>query len=269
MPGIMDGELTSAAMCWRIERLDGAGLGLTSHDAAVTSDGVEYVPTPGIVPAAVTRQLGLEPHAGEVAGALRADALSDRDLALGRWDGAQVRLTVVDWQNQEMAPLHLIGGELGSVAIDGDGFTADLKGAAGKLARPVCPATSAECRAAFGDKQCQVDLAGRTLAANVLASIDGLLTIDQPVDDRFVLGRLRFMSGANCGLSTVILAADGTGVTIRDLPRAPVEEGCRVELREGCDKRFETCVTRFANGINFRGEPHLPGNDLLTRYPGI
>jgi uncharacterized phage protein (TIGR02218 family) len=37
---------------------------------------------------------------------------------------------------------------------------------------------------------------------------------------------------------------------------------------EGCDKRLETCRDRFANTLNFRGEPHLPGNDLLTRYPG-
>jgi uncharacterized phage protein (TIGR02218 family) len=47
-----------------------------------------------------------------------------------------------------------------------------------------------------------------------------------------------------------------------------VEVGARIELREGCDKRFETCRDRFANATNFRGEPHLPGNDLLTRYPG-
>ncbi len=42
----------------------------------------------------------------------------------------------------------------------------------------------------------------------------------------------------------------------------------RIALTEGCDKRFATCRTRFANSENFRGEPHLPGNDLLTRYPG-
>jgi uncharacterized phage protein (TIGR02218 family) len=92
--------------------------------------------------------------------------------------------------------------------------------------------------------------------------------LDIGVDDRFVLGRLRYMNGSNCGLSTVILSAGGNIVQVRDLPRAPVESGCRVELREGCDKRFETCVSRFANAANFRGEPHLPGNDLLTRYPG-
>jgi uncharacterized phage protein (TIGR02218 family) len=47
-----------------------------------------------------------------------------------------------------------------------------------------------------------------------------------------------------------------------------VAVGALVELIEGCDKIFATCRDRFANGENFRGEPHLPGADLLTRYPG-
>jgi uncharacterized phage protein (TIGR02218 family) len=265
---IADGELTSLALCWRLERRDGAGIGLTSHDEPLTSDAARYEPTPGITPAAVTRSLGLEPHSAEAAGALSNAALEESDLSLGRWDGAQVRLSIADWQMPDAAPIPLMGGEIGSVSIDGDSFTADLRGAASALEGPVCPVTSAECRAQFGDKQCRVDLAGRTTVAHVASSSGGALTIDATVDDRFVLGRLRYMSGANCGLTTVVLSASGNTVQVRELPRAPVESGCRIELREGCDKRFETCVSRFANAANFRGEPHLPGNDLLTRYPG-
>jgi len=266
--GISDGELTSVALCWRLERRDGAGLALTSHDEPLSVEGVEYEPVPGTVPAAVVRSVGLEPHSGEISGTLSSDALEESDLALGRWDGTRVRLTAVDWQAATGTPVELIGGELGSVSISGERYTAELNGAAARLQNPVCPATSAECRAQFGDKQCRVDLAGRSEFAHVITSSGGELTFDAVFDDRFVLGRLRYMSGANCGLATVILAVNGAVITVRDLPRAPVEVGCRVELREGCDKRFETCVGRFANGVNFRGEPHLPGNDLLTRYPG-
>ena len=265
---IFEGELTNIAMCWRLERKDGAGIALTSHDEALLSDGVNYEPTPGMLPASVTRSLGLEPGAGEASGALNAEALDADDLSLGRWDGAGIGLTAVDWRRPDLEPVQLIGGEIGSVAIDGDGFTADLKGAAAKLQNPVCPATSAECRAQFGDKQCRVDLAGRTVLAEVTSSSDGELTLDASFDDRFVLGRLRYLSGTNCGISTVILSVNGPAIQVRDLPRVAIEAGCRVELREGCDKRFETCVARFANAVNFRGEPHLPGNDLLTRYPG-
>ena len=265
---ITDGELTSVAFCWRLERTDGAGIALTSHDQSLVSDGVTYEAAPGMMPASITRQLGLEPASSEIDGALSSEALVESDLELGRWDGAAVQLRAVDWSDSAADPIMLLAGEVGSVTIDGDSFTADLSGAAAKLAAPVCPATSAECRAHFGDKQCRVDLAGRTIAATVVASSGGQLSLDQSVDERFVLGRIRYMSGANCGLSSVILSASGSVVQVRDLPRAPVEVGCRVELREGCDKRFATCVTRFNNAVNFRGEPHLPGNDLLTRYPG-
>lgn len=266
--GVLDGELTSAGLCWRLERMDGAGLALTSHDIPLESEGVRFEPAPGIVPASVTRSLGLDAHSGEVAGALSTDALDEADLAVGRWNGAEVRLTVVDWQEPELDPIQLIAGELGSVSIDGGSFSADLVGAAAKLEQSVCPATSAECRAQFGDKQCRVDLSGRAMRATVVASSEGALTLDSAVDGRFVLGRLRYISGANCGLTSVILTAEGSTVQVRDLPHATVEIGCVVELREGCDKRLETCVSRFANAMNFRGEPHLPGNDLLTRYPG-
>jgi uncharacterized phage protein (TIGR02218 family) len=265
---IADGELTSLALCWRLERLDGAGIALTSHDEAVTSDGIRYEAAPGMTPAAVTRSIGLEPHSGEAAGALSNDALDETDLALGRWDGAQVRLCVADWQAPDNEAVQLIAGEVGTVDIDGESFSAELLGAAAALQAPVCPSTSAECRAELGDKRCRVDLAGRTTVAHVVASDGGTLTLDASVDDRFVLGRLRYMSGGNCGLTATILSASGNSVELRELPRAAVEAACRVELREGCDKRFATCVSRFANAANFRGEPHLPGNDLLTRYPG-
>jgi uncharacterized phage protein (TIGR02218 family) len=266
--GIAEGELTSMALCWRLERTDGAGIALTSHDEPLVRDGIRFDPAPGMLPAAITRSLGLEPDAGEVAGALRSEALEEQDLALGRWDDAAIQLAAVDWSEANGESITLLGGEIGTVSISGDGFTADLHGAAAKLENAVCPATSAECRAHFGDKQCRVDLAGRTFAAVVVQANNSALVLDREFDGRFVFGRFRFMSGANCGIDGTILSAAGSTVRLREFPRAPVEIGCRVELREGCDKRFETCVSRFANAINFRGEPHLPGNDLLTRYPG-
>jgi uncharacterized phage protein (TIGR02218 family) len=81
-------------------------------------------------------------------------------------------------------------------------------------------------------------------------------------------GRLRWVSGANCGLESPVLRSEGGVLTRREEPHFMPSIGDLVELHEGCDKAFATCRTRFANVLNFRGEPHLPGMDLLTRYPG-
>lgn len=269
MGAIFEGPLTAVAFCWRLQRPDGAGLGLTSSDRDLNFGSTTYRSAPGVTPAAINRSLGLEPDAGEVAGALSADALSEADLALGRWTGSSVSLVAFDWSDTAAEPVELLGGELGEIAIDGEGFAADLHGAASRLARPVCPRTSPECRADFGDKKCRVDLAGRTLRARIVSANANVLQLDSPAETRFLFGRLRYLVGANCGLTSVIVAANGNAVSLRDRPRSEVAQGTIVELREGCDKRLETCVARFQNAANFRGEPHLPGTDLLTRYPGV
>ena len=79
---------------------------------------------------------------------------------------------------------------------------------------------------------------------------------------------MRWFGGANGGLESAIAAADGVAVTLRAVPTFAVEAGALVETVEGCDKSLATCAARFGNAANFRGEPHLPGIDLLTRYPG-
>jgi uncharacterized phage protein (TIGR02218 family) len=86
--------------------------------------------------------------------------------------------------------------------------------------------------------------------------------------DAYGYGRMRWIGGANSGLDTAIVHSAGTELTLREPPPFSVAPGDLVEIREGCDKRLATCRNRFANVVNFRGEPHLPGNDLLTRYPG-
>jgi uncharacterized phage protein (TIGR02218 family) len=90
----------------------------------------------------------------------------------------------------------------------------------------------------------------------------------EPADNAYGYGRLRWIGGANSGLTSAILASDGDEISLREPPPFTIGVDDLVELIEGCDKGFETCRARFANGDNFRGEPHLPGNDLLTRYPG-
>ncbi|HST35846.1 MAG TPA: phage BR0599 family protein, partial [Allosphingosinicella sp.] len=82
-------------------------------------------------------------------------------------------------------------------------------------------------------------------------------------------GRLRWLGGANSGLESAVLRSDGAMLTLREAPPFPAAAGDLVELHEGCDKSLATCAGRFGNAANFRGEPHLPGIDLLTRYPGV
>jgi len=47
----------------------------------------------------------------------------------------------------------------------------------------------------------------------------------------------------------------------------PMVPGTKVKLYRGCQKTIEVCNSVFGNAINFRGEPHVPGQDVLMNYP--
>jgi uncharacterized phage protein (TIGR02218 family) len=268
MATITDGPVTSLAFCWQLERRDGAGVSLTSHDARIERGGVIYTPAPGMTPAAIVRRRGLEPQSSEVDGALSDAALTDEDMELGRWDGARVILEAIDWVDTDHEGIRLLDGEIGSVGVSDRGFTAELVGAAAKLDAPACPETSSECRAVFGDRHCRVDQSGRRTTAVVVAHNGTRLAVEPAPLQEVACGQLAVVSGPMTGFRSPILAVDNGGIILRDPPRGKVATGSRVWLVEGCDKRFATCRDRFDNAVNFRGEPHLPGNDLLTRYPG-
>ena len=86
----LEGQLTTIALCWRIERRDGVAIGLTDHDRDLTVDGLVHRAAPGMVPSAIQRSDGLEADTMDVAGALTSAAIAERDLLAGRWDGARV-----------------------------------------------------------------------------------------------------------------------------------------------------------------------------------
>ena len=268
---IVDGELTTLAFCWRVERRDGVCLGFTSHDQALFVGGLDYRAAPGMAPAAISASDGFDAEAAEVSGALTSTAISEDDLRAGRWDGAGVTLFMIDWERPDGERVTLARGELGDVSCSGNGFEAELRGPMALLEAPVVEHTSPECRAQLGDKRCRVDLAGRVRTTKVTQVIsDAVLEIEQASTeaDAYCYGRLRWLTGRNSGITVPILSSEGNRLTLRDEPPFAAAVADLVEITEGCDRRFATCTLRFANAENFRGEPHLPGMDLLTRYPG-
>lgn len=264
----MSAALTTLALCWRIERRDGVTIGLTAHDRDLEMDGLVYRAAPGMTPSAVSRSAGLDADSMDVTGALTSVAISEADLLAGRWDGARVSLFAIDWTNPgERVPLG--EGAIGGVETRGGMLTAELRGIAAALERPVVEETSPECRAELGDRRCRVAMAGRRRFARVLGVADMVVTLDrvEPSPNACGGGRLRWIGGGNSGLEDSIARSEGAVVTLRRPPRFD-GVGALVELVEGCDKSIATCASRFGNAVNFRGEPYLPGIDLLTRYPG-
>lgn len=261
-----DRELDTVATFWRIYRRDGVMLAFTSHDRDLAFGGVRHLAAPGMIPAAIRLTAELSNDSAEAQGALSHASIRAGDLAAGLFDEAAITIGAVDWTTLDHHTLYT--GQIGRIEDDSTQFAAELQSAKSLLERDLVPRTSPTCRAEFCGPGCGLSAAHFT-AVHSLVALDletNRARFAGLVDADFVDGRLRFMDGPQTGIAFGIVAA-ADGWLALDRPLVPgTLPGTRTELRQGCDHTIATCAGRFGNGVNFRGEPFLPGNDLLARY---
>ena len=134
----------------------------------------------------------------------------------------------------------------------------------------------ASCDAALGDARCGVDLTAAAFkGSGTVVSLSGdrgfaVSGLSGFAEGCFALGTLHWLSGANTGHRAEVLSHVSVGadviITLLETPVRSIKVGNTFDIFAGCDKRFETCQAKFANAANFRGFPHIPGQDTIIRY---
>ena len=272
----LDSGVTTLCRCWAIVRRDGVVQGFTDHDKDLSFDGVLFKAETGMTAEAVERTTGLSVDNGEAVGALSSFGLRDEDLAAGLYDGAAVSHWIVDWSKPDLRVLEF-RGTLGEIRRAGGAFEVELRGLAEPLNHPVGRAIIKTCDRELGDGQCGIDLTDPAYAADATVEVsDGqrrlrLRGLSGFAAGWFTEGDVVWQTGANAGRRAQIRLDTTEGAWRRldfweDMPW-PIAAGDAVRVVAGCDKRVATCRDKFANILNFRGFPHVPGEDWVTAYP--
>ncbi len=272
LAGHIAGEVMSLAICWRIARRDGVVLGFTTHDRPLVFDGVTYRPASGFMPSAIAASNAFSVDNLDVAGGLSSSAISEGDLRDGWFDFAGVEIFQVNWMDLSQGKLRLASGRLGEVDMTDHGFTAEIRGLTQFLQQPVGEVYSPECRTDLGDKRCKVNLAGITVTGAATAASGNRVFTDasrSEADGWFDYGLLTWISGVNAGMSVEVKSFTAGVFALFDAMPFPIAIGDAYSAHAGCDKRLATCKAKFANVLNFRGEPFVPGPDAMLDYPGI
>ena len=267
---------TTVARAFAVSRRDGMTIGFTDHDRPLRFEGIDFRADTGMTARAVQSATGLSVDNTEAFGALSAEAITEADILAGRYDGAEVRVWLVNWADMEARAL-IFRGTLGEVTRKGGAFSAELRGLAEALNQPQGRIYHARCSAVLGDAACGFDTAlpgyrseravegieeGRIFRFAALAGFD---------ERWFEKGRLTVLDGRAAGLIGVV-KNDRMGAGSREIELwqslgiAP-EPGDTVRIEAGCDKRVESCRLKFANLMNFQGFPDIPGEDWLVNYP--
>jgi uncharacterized phage protein (TIGR02218 family) len=274
----LDSGVTTLAHAWRLTRRDGLVVAVTQHDRDLTFGGTIFVAAQSFIGGDHEKEVSLGASRTALSGALVSSAITEDDLALGRWDHAKVEAFWVDWT----APTNFIpiwGGIVAGASWRGNAFELDIVGPASVLNREIGRVYAKSCDAVLGDTPCKVDLAisQRTISTSIAGVLsDRSVTIPRPngADAKtFIGGVASILSGPAISWrnDVVRISEQATLWTIhlsRPFPVAPLPSDA-ISLTMGCDKSFATCRARFANGLNFRGQPTLPGDDVAFGGPAV
>jgi uncharacterized phage protein (TIGR02218 family) len=273
----LDSGATSLCRCWRVGRRDGVEFGFTDHDVDLAFGGLSYRASTGMDASATQSATGLSVDNGQVVGALTAAAVTEEEVAAGRFDGAEIWHWLVDWQRPELRVL-MFRGSFGEIRRNDGAFEVEIRGLTEALDAPVGRVLMRSCDRVLGDGKCRFDTTKAGFAAEgevERASECEVLLVSGLGDFEpswFEHGVLTWLSGENTG-DVGTLKADrrianvGRQLSLWTCPGRPVAPGDRFRVVAGCDKRAETCRAKFGNFLNFRGFPQIPGDDWVTAYP--
>ena len=271
----LDTGTTTLSLCWRLTRNDGQVFGFTDHDLPLDFDGTTFQPESGFTASEIRSGSDLSVDAQDAEGVLTSTTITETDILDGRWDNAAVEIWRVNWADTGQRVL-MRRGAIGQVRRGRVQFVAEMRSLSHVLNQSVGRTFQATCDAILGDARCGVNLndpANKGSGSVVTVSGSRAFTASSLAgfsDGWFALGTLAWTSGANAGrkaeIMTHTLASSTVTITLMEIPVRPLATGDTFDIFAGCDKAFATCKAKFANADNFRGFPHIPGQDTVVRY---
>lgn len=267
----MAGEVTTLATCWKLTLRNSTVMGFTSHSEVITFDGVDYLAATGFSPTAIATSADLAVDNLDIEGMLDSSAITESDVLAGLYDYAEVEIFKVNYQDIGQGRLLLRRGWLGEVSLSRHHFVAEVRGLTQNLVQMLGDLYAPACRAKLGDSKCGINILDYTFSATVTTKTSnqqlGASALIQEIG-YFDFGKITFTSGNNMGISMEVKEyTPGALTLVFPMPYDfMVDDTFTIEA--GCDKRFETCIQRFNNAVNFRGEPHVPGIDKMLQTAG-
>lgn len=265
-------------LAFEIVRADGVVHLYTSASEPIEHAGLTYMPSGQVAASALRREVALKEQNLEVTGAIVAADITAEALAAGLYRGAIVTRRVLDWKYPWTTPSRVDVFRIDNVSFDSETWTAELVGPTTALDQRVGELATVGCSTRLGTEECTVNLPAITeynvqvgTVINSRREFTCTISTSRP-DDYFGLGKLTWITGSSAGLQVDVKASTGgsTTQTIKLLQKSPfvIQAGDRFDLVPGCRLRYILdCITKFNNGPNFQGRPHLVGTDNALDTP--
>lgn len=253
---------------------DGVVLGFTSSDKDASVLGVPLKSDPGVE---VTSLVG---SSGPEVGNLELGTLNDgsifkkKDIFGGLWRNAAYKIFRYNFESPADGVEYLTTGTLGEIRVSVGKLVIELRDLRQYLQQDVGNVTQKTCRYRFGDAKCGMDITAPPL--NVTGTVTSVQNPSRvftssartEAADFFAEGLIKFTSGLNAGMDFKVKDFSAGQFTLVLFCFAPIQVGDAYTAIAGCRLRFEEdCRDKYGNELNFGGEPHRRGVNVLTAAP--
>lgn len=263
----LEGEVLTVCTIWKVTRKDTTVFGFTDCTHDLVYLGTTYEASTGHTPSSIKTTSNLSVDNLEVESVLDSANITEADLEAGLWDFASVEIMLVNYLDLTMGHMMLRKGTMGNVRTGRFNFVAELRGMMQPLQQVVGRVYTPGCNADLGDTRCGVTLASYTVSGTVTTATNQRQFTDTSRGEAagyFNGGLITWTSGNNDGYQMEVKSF-ASGVTVlQQFMANAIQIGDTYSMSAGCDKLLTTCKTKFSNVINFRGFPHIPGNDRMV-----
>lgn len=220
----------------------------------------------GFTCSAIQSNVGTNSSNVTVEVALNVGTITKAMIEGGLLDDASVIIQIVDWQAPDNGAIEVFHGRVKTQDYaDQLSVKFDVEPLFSRDVMLTVEHFTSNCRADLYDARCKID---KDLTANkstftVAADASNLQSFTTGLTQAngyFDFGLVVFSTGNNAGVAVEVgsyLNASGA-IKLKLITPYPILAGDTGIIYRGCDKIITTCRDKWANVVNFRGEPFLP-----------
>lgn len=296
LPGFAESIRTQGlkcpAVCYRVVRKDGTVYRFTTHDRALLTRAgapplamAEYTPAASLSPESSRKTAGAEPETTSAFAPFDSDlaGISQEDLRIGLFRGAEMLVFIVDWRAPFLGPLTLSRFFVGEVTWNGERFTLQLSSVLQQSEVAIGRVYGRLCDAQLGDDRCRKDITPMKSGTQTVTAVTGFdkankrlrfrSTLNTAPDQFWTDGVCRWLTGNNAIVNLneqqVKKSIQSNGeIALHVQTPYDIQVGDTFECDPGCEKEIvRDCHKKHGNRENHRGFPLMAGTDRVLKTP--
>ena len=253
-------NITVYAICWYVKLKCGSELKLTNHSNNIKINDEIYISKSILNYQKIVKDSNLMQDNIEITAIIDNIYIKKEEVLKGQFNNAYIKIFLVDLSKDNSNKLIISQGYVNNIKVFDNKFVAKISTLLNQFNKKITQSFSQNCRARFCDNKCNLNAPDYTFYGEINRMISKNSFFDDERNEEdfyFNYGIITFLTGINKNLSFEVKNFKNKIIELILPFEFRLYENDKYSIIAGCDKNFTTCVNKFKNSLNFRGEPYI------------